>query len=191
MADNVPITAGSGTYVATDDVSSVHYQRIKLDGGGDGVASPIVAGQTTMSGSLPVAIASNQTNVPVTNADTVGTVYIGSTSYTVKRANIGASTAGANTLVSAVVSKKLYVLGLHITASGAASIYFYNSSASTGIWGTSTNTIDLLGGTPYSLPYCPHAWFITSATNEALMLNISSSTTTAVSVAGGLLYIEV
>lgn len=30
MADNVPITAGSGTNIATDDVSGVHYQRNKL-----------------------------------------------------------------------------------------------------------------------------------------------------------------
>lgn len=35
MADNVPITAGSGTDIATDDVSSVHYQRMKIS---DGVA---------------------------------------------------------------------------------------------------------------------------------------------------------
>lgn len=30
MADNVEITAGSGTTIATDDISSVHYQRVKL-----------------------------------------------------------------------------------------------------------------------------------------------------------------
>jgi hypothetical protein len=37
MADNIPITVGSGTTIATDDVSGVHYQRIKLvDGTLDG-----------------------------------------------------------------------------------------------------------------------------------------------------------
>lgn len=30
MADNVPITAGSGTSIATDDISGVHYQKVKL-----------------------------------------------------------------------------------------------------------------------------------------------------------------
>lgn len=30
MADNIAITAGTGTTVATDDVSGVHYQRMKL-----------------------------------------------------------------------------------------------------------------------------------------------------------------
>jgi hypothetical protein len=33
MADNIAITAGSGTTVATDDVSGVHYQRVKLVNG--------------------------------------------------------------------------------------------------------------------------------------------------------------
>jgi hypothetical protein len=41
MADNVAITAGSGTSIATDDVSSVHFQKVKLDGGGDGATAPI------------------------------------------------------------------------------------------------------------------------------------------------------
>lgn len=65
MADNVPISAGVGTSVATDDVGGVHYQRIKLDGGADGVATPIVAGQQSMASSLPVVLASNQSDVPV------------------------------------------------------------------------------------------------------------------------------
>ena len=39
MADNVPITAGTGTTVATDDVSGAHYQRVKL---GVGVADSAV-----------------------------------------------------------------------------------------------------------------------------------------------------
>ena len=42
MADNVAITAGSGTAIAADDVSSVFYQRVKLDGGDNGLAAPIL-----------------------------------------------------------------------------------------------------------------------------------------------------
>lgn len=33
MADNVDITSGSGTTIATDDVSGVHFQRVKLVAG--------------------------------------------------------------------------------------------------------------------------------------------------------------
>jgi hypothetical protein len=41
MADNVDITAGTGTAIAADDVSSVYYQKIKLDMGGDGATLPV------------------------------------------------------------------------------------------------------------------------------------------------------
>lgn len=51
MADNVTIPAsGSGTatpVIATDDVSGVHYQKVKLDLGGDGATTPV-------SGSVPI-----------------------------------------------------------------------------------------------------------------------------------------
>jgi len=47
MADNVPITAGTGTDIATDDVSGVHFQKVKLDLGDDGASSPV-------TGSVPV-----------------------------------------------------------------------------------------------------------------------------------------
>lgn len=43
MADNVAITAGTGTNIAADDVSSVFYQKVKLDVGGDGATLPVSA----------------------------------------------------------------------------------------------------------------------------------------------------
>lgn len=46
MADNVAITPGSGAQVATDDVGGIQYQRVKLDGGGDGLAAPILGDST-------------------------------------------------------------------------------------------------------------------------------------------------
>lgn len=40
MADNVAITAGSGTTIATDDVAGAHYQKMKLyDGTADSTAA--------------------------------------------------------------------------------------------------------------------------------------------------------
>lgn len=41
MADNVAITAGSGTTIATDDIGSVQYQRVKVTWGADGVANDV------------------------------------------------------------------------------------------------------------------------------------------------------
>jgi hypothetical protein len=46
VADNVAITAGAGTDVATDDVGGAHYQRVKIDGGADGAAAPILGDST-------------------------------------------------------------------------------------------------------------------------------------------------
>lgn len=44
MADNVQITAGSGTTVAADDLAGVLYPRVKLSLGADGSAVDAVAG---------------------------------------------------------------------------------------------------------------------------------------------------
>lgn len=41
MSDNIAVTPGTGATVATDDVSGVQYQRVKLDIGGDGASTPV------------------------------------------------------------------------------------------------------------------------------------------------------
>lgn len=41
MADDIAISAGVGTTVATDDVAGRHFQRIKLHTGEDGSAEPL------------------------------------------------------------------------------------------------------------------------------------------------------
>jgi hypothetical protein len=41
MANNVPVTAGAGTTIATDDVAGVHYQVVKLSAGNEDVADRI------------------------------------------------------------------------------------------------------------------------------------------------------
>lgn len=43
MADNVAITPGTGTTVATDDVGGVQYQKIKLFSAGDGSTNPVLS----------------------------------------------------------------------------------------------------------------------------------------------------
>lgn len=63
MSDGVAITAGTGTTIATDDVGSVHYQKVKLDAGGDGASTPILAGGGVEASALRVTIASDSTGV--------------------------------------------------------------------------------------------------------------------------------
>lgn len=67
MADNVDITAGSGTTIATDDVSGVQFQKIKLDLGGDGASSPLVRGQQAKASCIPVTLASDEDALAVTD----------------------------------------------------------------------------------------------------------------------------
>lgn len=64
MADNVAITAGSGTSVATDDVGGVHYQRFKLDVGGNGATIPL-EGDSTLA-ALPTNPRFKRVRVAVT-----------------------------------------------------------------------------------------------------------------------------
>jgi stage V sporulation protein SpoVS len=113
MADNVAITAGSGTAIAADDISSVFYQRVKVSWGVDGSAVDASAsnpfpvtvsnsntnGQTTMANSAPVVIASNQTAVPVSNGQTeYETVAASQTNQT-----IGATGASGDYLAGVLV----------------------------------------------------------------------------------------
>lgn len=49
MADNIPITAGSGTNVATDDIGGVHHQLVKIEFGAADSAT-----QVSVTNPLPV-----------------------------------------------------------------------------------------------------------------------------------------
>lgn len=76
MADDVQITSGSGTTIATDEISSKHYQRIKLIHGADGVNS----GDVSSANPLPVTengsvvSTSNSTTAPLSGSGSfVGT----------------------------------------------------------------------------------------------------------------------
>lgn len=57
MADNVPITAGSGTQIAADDVAGVFYQRVKVAIGEDGTANDV-----SSSNPLPTQIIQDATS---------------------------------------------------------------------------------------------------------------------------------
>lgn len=53
MADNVAITAGSGTSVATDDVGGVHYQKVKLAIGANDTANLLAVGAGNVDTGTP------------------------------------------------------------------------------------------------------------------------------------------
>lgn len=71
MADNIAITAGAGTTVATDDVSAVHYQRVKLvDGTLDSTAA--IAGDVTNGLDVDVTRVKPDGTNTLPSGDTVG-----------------------------------------------------------------------------------------------------------------------
>ncbi len=66
MADNVAITEGSGKNIATNDIGGVQHQVIKVGLGEAGALDGhLDAGQQSMASSLPVTIASDQSDVDV------------------------------------------------------------------------------------------------------------------------------
>lgn len=95
MADNVPITAGSGTTIATDDVSGVHYQYVKLTDGTADSADVVATGNGTDEAALRVSVASNsdgQINLACRTTGGLTTYHLcsaGSTNATVIKASAG------------------------------------------------------------------------------------------------------
>jgi len=97
MADNVAITAGAGTTIATDDVSSVQYQVVKIGLGADGAIDTLVdSGQQTMANSVPVALASNQSALPIT--DNSGSLTVDAPTGTPVNVQIGNATLVAGVI---------------------------------------------------------------------------------------------
>lgn len=113
MADNVAITAGSGTNIATDDIGSVHYQRVKVTHGADGTANDASA-----STPLPVQ------EIPST-----------SNGLTLFYRNSSADTNGVNVKSSA---GKVYSVTVTNANASARYLRLYNTSGTPTVGTTST-----------------------------------------------------
>lgn len=139
MADNVPITAGTGTDVATDDVGSVHYQKVKLALGADGAIDTLLdSGQQTMANSAPVVIASDQSEVPVSNS--VLSVVGGGTEATAQRVTIASDSTGvlsvddngsSLTVDGTVTANPGTISALHVVAASSTNATSVKASAGT------------------------------------------------------------
>jgi hypothetical protein len=71
MADNIPITPGSGAQVATNDIGGVHYQRNKLIDGTPG-STDFIPGDSTFGMKVQVT---KQAPLP-TGGNTIGSVGV-------------------------------------------------------------------------------------------------------------------
>lgn len=94
MADNITVSAGSGTTIATDNISTVNYQRVKVTLGVDGVADGDVSTTLPMPIAPPVAVHFNSALTVTAGAYTTGQVCgTGAISVTgAARVNAGSGT---------------------------------------------------------------------------------------------------
>lgn len=114
MADNFSVTAGSGTTIAADDISSVYYQRVKVTHGADGSA-------TDVSSSSPLPVVLN----PQTTGGwaTYHLVSAASTNATVIKASAG-QVGGWFIYNSNASALKVAFHNASSTPTAGASIYF-------------------------------------------------------------------
>jgi hypothetical protein len=118
VADNIIV---AGKTIATDEISSVHYQRAKLIHGADGTN----AGDVALTNPLPVDAALN-----------TGVIQSGGSQLTPKFAVINLAATG--TVVAAVTGKRIRVLSLLMTIdvlTGDETYTFKSGAAGTPITG--------------------------------------------------------
>ncbi len=76
MADNVTVNEGTAKAIAADDVSSVWFQKIKLDIGGDGVSSPFTG---TLADVTNIANLAKGTVTEVGSVTAIGVIHTAGT----------------------------------------------------------------------------------------------------------------
>lgn len=143
MADNVPITAGSGTNIASDDIGGVQHQRVKLSLGADGTAVDAVAGAGAVgTGVQRVTLASDDpavTNIGATNEPAAGT---------------DTATSGLNGLVKRLLQKFTAFTGTFGATTALKSVLHDSSGAAinlaTGTAGTPAGGVSSIQGFAYN-----------------------------------------
>lgn len=145
MADNVDITAGTGTTVGADEISAVKYQRVKLIHGADGVND----GDVSKANPLPVT-----TGLLAAKALT--------------QAALSFAASGDNTLVSATAAQKTKCYVLVLVFEGAVGVKIRSGATDL------TGVMQMYAGSVIQLSIQTEPHFIT-ATNEALICNLSAA----------------
>ena len=108
MGDNVPITTGAGPEKsATDDISGVHYQRIKIALGADGVWD----GDVSASNRMPIGISQAKASAPNSDDDGVVVRQAPIETWVASFAEVGSS------LLSAAMTQRRLGSGLGVSQS--------------------------------------------------------------------------
>lgn len=133
MPDNIDITAGSGTVIATDQIGTEHYQKIKL---AHGIADSATLA-STLSG-LPV-----QQQRPTTAA--------------LSSAIISCAAVGDNAIVTATVGQTTRAFKLFLVVAGAVDLKFKRGATDL------TGAMSLGAGGSITLDFDGEPWFVTGA----------------------------
>lgn len=158
MVDNISVTQGSGTTIATNDISGVMYQRIKLSLGAAGTAHDAVDGSgTNGNGVARVTIATDDQTAANVNNALVGNYETVAASATDQA--LGATGATGD-----------YLAGLLIvpatTSPGAVSIKDGAGSAITIFTGGASSVSNLVPFlVPLGMKSTGGAWKVTTGTN--------------------------
>lgn len=143
MTDNVAITEGSGTTIATDDVSTVHYQKVKLV---DGTADSSAAIPGSATDGLLVNLGTNNDVAATLSAETtkvIGTVNVAA-SQTIAVTQSTASSLNCTEASASAIKTSVELMDDSIIADDAA---FTPATTKLQIAGftlddTSTDTVD-------------------------------------------------
>jgi hypothetical protein len=126
MADNIAITAGAGTTVATDDVGGFHYQRVKLGLGADGAATDALGGAGAVAGGVQrVTLASDDPLVAKTaalgNAAAAASNPVVLSTEDIARVGIITEAAPASDTASSGLNGRLQRIAQNVTSGTAVS----------------------------------------------------------------------
>lgn len=145
MADDVAISAGVGTTIATDEIAGRHYQLVKL-------AFGIADAAALVSGANPFPM---QPGLKLTEQCT--------------RALFSFSVAGDNQVVAADAANKVRIYGLVFTCASPVAVKLGEGGPT--YW-TGAMTFGPGGGLFLSQQGEPH--FVTSAINKSFLINLSA-----------------
>ena len=119
MADNVPITAGSGTNIATDDCAGSHYQKMKLYDGTADATTAVAVANGVHGNALRVTIASDSTGVVGLNA---GTNNIGDVDVLTVPADPFGANADAASATGSISAKLRFIASTGIPITGTVTV---------------------------------------------------------------------
>lgn len=138
MADNITLSSGSGgDTLAADEISSVKYQRVKMQHGADGSATDV-----STASPCPVELDSQALTAvlhSITAKLATDALQNGLTAVTPKFAAVNLSST--TTIVAAVVGKRIRVLSLFMafdTTTGDETYVFKTAAAGTSLTGVFT-----------------------------------------------------